>query len=316
MTLGRKAQKEDAMLTRRQALAATALAALFVAPGARAQDRLNVIATFSILGDFVKNVGGDRLEVATLVGPNGNAHVYAPSPGDAKKVADAKLVFVNGLGFEGWLERLVKASGTKAPIVVATKGIKPLERAGEHGHDHDHDHGRADPHAWQSVANAKIYVANIRDALIAADPAGKDAYLANAAAYLAKLDALERDVREVIAKIPADRRRVITSHSAFGYFQDAYGVNFTAPQGVSTEAEASAKDVAAIIAQIRKQKVAAVFLENVTDPRLVEQIARETGAKVGGTLYSDALTDDKGDATTYVDLIRHNVRQLASALVS
>jgi zinc/manganese transport system substrate-binding protein len=249
-----------------------------------------------------------------LVGPNGNAHVYAPSPGDAKKVADAKLVFVNGLGFEGWLERLVKASGTKAPIVVATKGIKPLERAGEHGHDHDH--GRADPHAWQSVANAKIYVANIRDALIAADPAGKDAYLANAAAYLAKLDALERDVREVIAKIPADRRRVITSHSAFGYFQDAYGVSFTAPQGVSTEAEASAKDVAAIIAQVRKQKVAAVFLENVTDPRLVEQIARETGAKVGGTLYSDALTDDKGDATTYIDLIRHNLRQLASALMS
>jgi zinc/manganese transport system substrate-binding protein len=302
------------MLTRREALAATALAALFVAASARAQDRLNVIASFSILGDFVKNVGGDRLEVATLVGPNGNAHVYAPSPGDAKKVADAKLVFVNGLGFEGWLERLVKASGTKAPIVVATKGIKPLERAGEHGHDHDH--GRTDPHAWQSVANAKIYVANIRDALIAADPAGKDAYLANAAAYLAKLDALERDVREVVAKIPADRRRVITSHSAFGYFQDAYGVSFIAPQGVSTEAEVSAKDVAAIIAQIRKQKVAAVFLENVTDPRLVEQIARETGAKVGGTLYSDALTDDKGDATTYVDLIRHNLRQLASALVS
>ena len=168
------------MLTRREALAATALAALFVAASARAQDRLNVIASFSILGDLVKNVGGDRVEVATLVGPNGNAHVYAPSPGDAKKVADAKLVFVNGLGFEGWLERLVKASGTKAPIVVATKGIKPLERAGEHGHDHDH--GRADPHAWQSVANAKIYVANIRDALIAADPSGKDAYLAQRSA--------------------------------------------------------------------------------------------------------------------------------------
>jgi zinc/manganese transport system substrate-binding protein len=302
------------MLTRRRALAATALAALFIAASARAQDRLKVIASFSILGDLVKNVGGDRVEVATLVGPNGNAHVYAPSPGDAKKVADAKLVFVNGLGFEGWLERLVKASGTKAPIVIATKGIKPLERSGDH--DHDHDHGRADPHAWQSVANAKIYVANIRDALIAADPVGKDVYLANAAAYLAKLDALEREVREVIAKIPADRRRVITSHSAFGYFQNAYGVNFIAPQGVSTEAEASAKDVAAIIAQIKKQKAAAVFLENVTDPRLVEQIARETGAKVGGTLYSDALTDDKGGATSYIDLIRHNLRQLASALVS
>src|SRR5215471_9017285 len=248
-----QAAQEDPVLTRRLALAA-ALAA--VLGPASAQDRLHVIASFSILGDFVKNVGGDRVEVGTLVGPNGNAHVYAPSPGDAKKVADAKLVVVNGLGFEGWLERLVKASGTKAPIVVATKGIKPLDRTGDHEHDHDHDHGRADPHAWQSVANAKIYVANIRDALIAADPAGKDAYSANAAAYLAKLDALEHDVREVIAKIPADRRRVITSHSAFGYFQDAYGVSFTAPQGVSTEAEASAKDVAAIIAQIKKQKAA------------------------------------------------------------
>jgi zinc/manganese transport system substrate-binding protein len=303
------------MLTRR-ALAAAALIAIFAAAPARAQQRLDVIATFSILGDFVKNVGGDRVAVESLVGPNGNAHVYAPSPGDAKKVADAKVVFVNGLGFEGWLERLVKASGTKAPVVVATTGIKPREGAGDHGHDHDHDHGRADPHAWQSVANAKIYVANIRDALIAADPAGKDAYDANAAAYLAKLDALDREVRDVVAKIPAERRHVITSHNAFGYFQDAYGISFTAPQGVSTEAEASAKDVAAIISQVKKQKAAAVFLENVTDPRLVQQIARETGAKVGGTLYSDALTDDKGDAPTYIDLIRHNLRQLAAALVS
>jgi zinc/manganese transport system substrate-binding protein len=301
---------------KRYVIIAAMLQAMLAAFPASAQDRFNVITSFSILGDFVKNVSGDRVEVGTLVGPNGNAHVYAPSPGDAKKVADAKLVFVNGLGFEGWLERLVKASGTKAPIVVATKGIKPLERAGGHDHDHDHDHGRVDPHAWQSVANAKIYVANIRDALTTADPAGKDAYLANAAAYLAKLDALEREVREVIAKVPADRRRVITSHNAFGYFQNAYGLSFTAPQGVSTEAEASAKDVAAIISQIKKQKAAAVFLENVTDPRLVEQIARETGAKVGGTLYSDALTDEHGDATTYIDLIRHNLKQLAAALTS
>jgi zinc/manganese transport system substrate-binding protein len=304
------------MLTRRDAIAAAVIAATFgAAPaGAPPKDKLKVIASFSILGDLVKNVGGDRVEVATLVGPNGNAHVYAPSPADAKKVADARLVFVNGLGFEGWLERLVKASGTKAPIVVATKGISPRERAAEAGHDHDH--GRTDPHAWQSVANAKIYVVNIRDALIAADPAGKAAYDGNAAAYLAKLDALEREVRDVIAKIPASRRKVITSHDAFGYFEGAYGVDFIAPQGVSTEAEASAKDVAAIITQIRKQKISAVFLENVTDPRLVEQIARETGAKIGGTLYSDALTDDKGDATTYIDLMRHNLKQLAAALVS
>jgi zinc/manganese transport system substrate-binding protein len=308
------------MLTRRRTIVAMACAALLAAAPAGAQDKaqdkthdkLHVIASFSILGDLVKNVGGERLQVGTLVGPNGNSHVYAPSPGDAKSVADAKLVFVNGLGFEGWIDRLVKASGTKAPIIVATKGIKPRERAGAGGHDH----GPADPHAWQSVANAKVYVANIRDALIAADPAGKEVYAANAAAYLAKLDALEQEVRDVIAKVPADRRRVITSHAAFGYFEDAYGVGFTAPQGVSTEAEASAKDVAAIITQIKKQKIPAVFLENVTDPRLVQQIARETGAKIGGTLYSDALTDAKGDATTYVDLIRHNLKQLAAALES
>jgi zinc/manganese transport system substrate-binding protein len=316
------------MPTRRQTIAVTACAALMTAgtlaanllatnPVAAQESpnaRIKVIASFSILGDFVRNVGGDRLDVVTLVGPNGNAHVYAPSPADAKKVADARLVFVNGLGFEGWLDRLVKASGTTAPIIVATKGIKPLERAG--AHDHDHDHGRADPHAWQSVANAKIYVGNIRDALIAIDPAGKAAYESSATAYLARLDALEREVRETIAKIPADRRRVVTSHNAFGYFESAYGIDFTAPQGVSTEAEASAKDVAAIITAVKKQKASAVFLENVTDPRLVQQIASETGAKVGGLLYSDALTDEKGDATTYIDLIRHNLKQLANALTS
>ena len=306
------------MLTRRCAIAAALLAALPAGIPARAQepskDRLKVVASFSILGDLVKNVGGDRVEVATLVGPNGNAHVYAPSPADARKAADARLVFVNGLGFEGWLERLVKASGTKAPIIVASKGVRPRQRAGDH--DREHDHMRTDPHAWQSVANAKIYVGNIRDALIAADPAGQPAYDANAAAYLAKLDALEREVRAAVAKIPADRRKVITSHDAFGYFEGAYGIDFIAPQGVSTEAEASAKDVAAIIAQIKKQKIAAVFLENVTDPRLMQQIARETGAKIGGTLYSDALTDGKGDAASSIDLIRRNVRQLAAALES
>ena len=296
---------------RRCAIIATTLCALFTYP---ANAQLKVIASFSILGDLVKNVGGDRTAVGTLVGPNGNAHIYSPSPADAKKLADAKIVFVNGLGFEGWLERLVKASGTKAPIIVATKGIKPRESAA--GHDRDHDHGRTDPHAWQSVANAKIYVNNIRDALIATDPAGKASYEANASAYLAKLDALEREVKDVVSKIPVERRRVLTSHSAFGYFEDAYGVNFTAPQGISTEAEPSAKDVATIITQIKKLKLFGVFLENVTDPRLVNQIASETGAKVGGTLYSDALTDGNGDATTYVDLIRHNLKQLAAALTS
>jgi zinc/manganese transport system substrate-binding protein len=292
-----------------------ALAALLVVMSAPvpslAQEKMRVLATFSILGDLIKNVGGDRVEVTTLVGPDSDSHVYSPAPADAKKVAAAKVVVMNGLGFEGWMARLVRASGTKASPVAATKGIKP-RRQPSHGHSHGHDD--TDPHAWQSVANAKIYVANIRAALIAADPAGKATYEANAAAYLEKLDALEKEVREAVAAIPKDRRRVITSHDAFGYFQAAYGIDFVAPQGVSTESEASARDVGRIITQIKRQKIPAVFLENVTDPRLVQRIAAESGARVGGRLYSDALTDAKGVAPTYIDLIRHNVRQLASAL--
>jgi zinc/manganese transport system substrate-binding protein len=300
------------MYVRCARLVAAALAVLLLAAPAAAQDaKVKVLATFSILGDVVKNVGGERVEVTMLVGPNADAHVYSPSPADAKKLAGSKLIVVNGLGFEGWIERLVKASGSKAPVVVASKGIKPRSMTGGHGHGHSHG---SDPHAWQSVGNVKLYAANVRDGLIAADPAGKSAYEANATAYLAKLDALDREVRDTVAKIPADRRRIITTHDAFGYFKDAYGLDFIAPQGVSTESEASAKDVARIITQIKRQKIPAVFMENVSDPRLLKRIADETGAKIGGTLYSDALTDEKGPAPTYIDLIRHNVRQIAAAL--
>jgi len=288
-----------------------ALVALFaaLATPSVAQEKLKVVATFSILSDFVKNVGGERVDVQSLVGPNGDAHVYQPTPSDAKTIADAKVIFVNGLGFEGWINRLIKASATKAAMVTATKGVKPrkMEEGG---------HTEADPHAWQSVPNAKVYVTNIYDALAAADPAGKATYAANAAAYLAKLDALDVQVRAAVAAIPADRRKIITTHDAFGYFGAAYGVAFIAPQGVSTESEVSARDVAKIITQIRKQKIPAVFLENVTDERLLKRIAEESGARVGGTLYSDALTDDKGPAPTYIDMMRHNVKQLSTALTS
>lgn len=296
----------------RRFLATVAVALFAIAGPARAQDRLNVIATFSILGDFAKNVGGDRIAVTALVGPDSDTHVYTPTPSDAKKIADAKIVIVNGLGLEGWLPRLVKSSGGKAVTVVATKGI--AARKIEDGHDHDP--GDADPHAWQSVANAKIYVANIRDALVAADPAGADIYRANAASYLARLDALDAEVREAVGKIPPERRSVISTHDAFGYFAAAYGVKFIAPQGVSTESEPSARDIAAIISQIKKQKIPAVFLENVTDPRLIRRIAAETGANIGGTLYSDSLTGEKGPAPTYIDMVRHNIRALTSALSS
>jgi zinc/manganese transport system substrate-binding protein len=302
------------MLTRRYTLAATAAAAAAAAAAvpAFAQDKLKVIATFSILGDLVKNVGGERVEVASLVGPNGDAHVYSPTPADAKKLADAKLVFINGLGLEGWLSRLIKASGTKAPTIVASTGIKPLRMEDEH----KPGHMVTDPHAWQSIANAKLYVANIRDGLSKADPAGKATYETNATAYLAKLGDLEKEVKAAIDKIPADHRRIITTHDAFGYFGAAYGMEFISPEGVSTESEASAKDVAKIITQIKKQKIPAVFLENVSDPRLMEQIARESGAKIGGTLYSDALSDEKGPAATYIDMMHNNISQFSRALTT
>ncbi|MBR0874118.1 metal ABC transporter substrate-binding protein [Bradyrhizobium tropiciagri] len=270
---------------------------------ARAAERVNVVASFSILADLIRNVGGSSVEVAALVGPDGDAHVYAPTPADAKKVAAARLLVVNGLGFEGWMPRLLQASGSKAPIAVASKGITPLKVGGE-----------ADPHAWQSVANAKIYVGNIRDALIAAAPDQADGFKAGAEAYLVKLDALDREVREAMAKIPEARRKVISTHGAFGYFAAAYGVQFIAPIGVSTDSEPSARDIAAIISQIRAAKIPAVFLENISDPRLIERIAAETGAKVGGTLYSDSLTGEKGQAPTYIDMVRHNIKALTGAL--
>jgi zinc/manganese transport system substrate-binding protein len=270
-----------------------------------AQDRLNIVASFSIPGDFVRNVGGDRVSVITLVGPEGDVHVYAPSPADARKIADAKLLVINGLGLEGWLPRLLQASGSKAPIITATEGIAPLKS----GLD-------ADPHAWQSVANAKIYVANIRDALTSVDPADTEVFSSQAQSYLGKLDALDREVREAIAKIPPSRRKVISTHDAFAYFASAYGIEFIAPVGVSTESEPSARDIAAIIRQIKNEKIAAVFLENISDPRLIRRIAAETGARVGGTLYSDSLTGEKGDAPTYIDMVRHNIRALTSALAN
>lgn len=308
------------MTTRRHVIAVPLFVAALAVPAAAAlaQERLPVVATFSILGDLVRNVGGERIALSTFVGPDGDAHVYAPTPADARKVKDAKVVFINGLKFEGWINRLVRSSGTKAKVIEAAKGVRTIKvDENSPAHDHgDHSHaGEIDPHAWQSVANAKVYVANIRDALAAADPAGKDVYAANATAYLAQFDELEREVKETVAKIPPERRRVITSHDAFGYFAEAHKIVFVAPQGVSTESEASARDVAKIIQQIRKEKVGAVFLENVSDTRLAKRIADETGAKVGGTLYSDALSDASGPAATYIDMVRHNARTLAAGLM-
>jgi zinc/manganese transport system substrate-binding protein len=279
------------------------LALIGIAFAAHAQDRVNVVASFSILGDFVGNVGGDRVDVTTLVGRNGDVHVYTPPPADARKIAEAKLLVVNGLGLEGWLPRLVQSSGGKATLVEASNGIMPLTVG-----------AAADPHAWQSVANAKIYVTNIRDALDAADPAGAAAYQANAQNYLAKLDVLDHEVREAVSQIPQNRRKVISTHGAFGYFAAAYGIEFIAPLGVSTESEPSARDIAGIVKQIKIEAIPAVFLENISDDRLMRRISAETGAHIGGTLYSDSLTDEKGEAPTYIDMVRHNIKALTSAL--
>jgi zinc/manganese transport system substrate-binding protein len=290
--------------------------AVLSTPGS-AQERLPVVASFSILGDLAAEVGGSRVEVSTLVGPNGDGHSFQPSPADARKVSRARIVLVNGLGFEGWMPRLVKASGGAPVVVEVTNGIVPrtIEEEGDASHG-SHAGTPADPHVWQSVANARAIVANIRDAFVAADPAGRSAYEANAAAYDAKLAALETEVRTAIARIPPERRRIITSHDAFGYFAAAYGVAFVSPQGVSTEAEASAMAVAGIIRQIKAQAIPAVFIENISDPRLLARIADETGARIGGTLYSDALSGPDDGAGTYIEMMRHNIRELASALAS
>jgi zinc/manganese transport system substrate-binding protein len=289
---------------------------------AQTTEKTRVVATFSILGDIVSNVGGERIDLTTLVGPDGDAHVYAPTPADGKRLTEAKVVFTNGLKFEGWIGRLIKSSGTKATVVEASKGVKALASDGDdhHGHapgkGHDHAGEALDPHAWQNVENVKLYVANIRDALVAADAAGKATYEANAAGYLAKLDALDNEIKTTVRKIPEGNRRIITSHDAFRYFENAYGITFVAPQGVSTDSEASAKDVAKIIQQIRKEKIAAVFVENISDPRLMQRIASETGAKLGDRVYSDALSASGGPASTYIDMMRHNIRAFGSALSS
>jgi zinc/manganese transport system substrate-binding protein len=289
-------------------------ASLFGAPvNADAADKIKAVASFSILGDMVKQVGGDRIELATLVGPDGDAHVFEPTPADAKTLAGAQILFMNGLGFEGWMERLEKSSGFKGKVVVASEGVKPRTMT-------EQEDGKAeeitDPHAWQSLANGKLYVANIRDWLIAADPDGKAIYEANAAKYLDEIAAEDEAVKVALAKLPEDRRKIITNHDAFGYFGAAYGLKVIAPEGVSTEAEASAKDVAKIIRQIRSKHIPAVFMENITDHRLLDQIAKETGAKIGGTLYTDALSPPDGPAPSYLDMFKNNVGALTAALSS
>ncbi|UUX50835.1 metal ABC transporter substrate-binding protein [Nisaea acidiphila] len=319
------------MFNRRTILFTSLVAAgVALAPMVKAAEQpKKVVASFSILGDIVKNIGGDRIELTTLVGPNGDAHVYQPTPKDARSVSDADLVVVNGLGFEGWLNRLVEAAEYQGPIAVATAGLTALKSTEEHDeaaasddgqkekHASDREdahHGDLDPHAWQSIANARVYVRNVLKALTEMDPHGAAVYDSNAKSFLAELDTVDTGIRNAVASLPAERRKVVTSHDAFGYFAHEYGIRFLAPVGMSTESEASAGDVAALIRQIKEEQIPAVFVENIADGRLLDQIARETGAIIGGTLFSDALSGPDGPAGTYVKMMRHNSRTLAAAL--
>lgn len=310
----------------RRLFSLAALVIAFALPvSADAKDKLAVVTSFSILEDMVARVGGDHVTVKALVAANGDAHAFSPTPGDVKALGGADLFVINGLGFEGWADKLPKSAGFKGVTVVVSKGVEPLKGeaedehghggAHEHGHDHDHDHGDTDPHAWQDLANGLIYVANIRDALAAADTAHAADYSANAERYSAELRELDAWVKGEIGKVPAAKRKVITAHDAFGYFGRAYGVEFIAAKGVSTDSEPSAKAIARIVDQIRKERITALFLENMSDKRLIEQLQRDGGATIGGTVYSDALSEADGPAANYVAMFKRNVGQLVPAML-
>jgi zinc/manganese transport system substrate-binding protein len=289
---------------------------IFAVP-VQAKEKLDVVASFSILADFARAVGGSEASVTSLVGPNGDSHVYEPTPADVKKVAKARVIVVNGLALEGWLNRLLEASGSRAVVVVASEGVATIaqaEASHEHGGEAEEGNGGIDPHAFQDVGNAIIYVRNIAQALCAAEAEACASFRRNAAEYVARLEALDAEVRAAVARIPEDKRRIITSHDAFGYFAHAYGMKFLAPEGLSTDAEASAADVAKLIEQIRSEKASALFVENISDERLIEQIGRETGLKVSGVLFSDALSPPEGPASTYVQMMQHNVRTILEAI--
>ena len=318
---------------------AAAIAAVFLAaaPGARAAP-LDVVASFSILADMVREIGGERVQVTVLVGPDEDSHAFVPRPSHARLVAEADLVVVNGLGFEGWIDRLVAASASAATIVVATATIETGDNHDDDGHsgdggndhgdhddhghnghnghdDHGHDHHGVDPHLWQDAAHARAYVGTFAAALAAADPEGRALYEANARRYDAVLAALDREIREALADIPSERRLVLTPHDAFGHFERAYGIVFLAPQGLSTVDEPSAAETAALARQLREGRIAAVFYENIADNRPVERIAAEAGIAVAGTLYADALSGPDGPAASYVAMMRHNASVLREALL-
>ncbi len=282
-----------------------------------AADPLPVTASFSILGDLVRVVGGDRVNVTTLVGPNEDAHAFEPKPSDAKTLLQSKLLVINGLEFEPWAKKLAASAGYKGESLVASKGVKPLAME-EEAHDSHaakgHHHDEVDPHAWQNPENVILYVRNIAAALAKADPASAPTYQANAGAYVKELQTFDTWAKAEFAAIPADKRKVITSHDAFGYFAAKYQIKFLAPQGVSTDAEPSAKEVAELIRQIQREKIKAVFVENMSNPKLLTQLSKDAGATVGASLYADALSSADKPGATYLKMMHHNVTQLVAGM--
>jgi zinc/manganese transport system substrate-binding protein len=268
---------------------------------------LEAVASFTIVADMVHQVGGERVHVASLVGPNGDPHAYEPTPDDARRLKAADLVFVSGLGLEGWMDRLITASGYRGKVVVATTGIR-TQSMREDGKR------TTDPHAWNSARNGIVYAKNIVQALCAVDPDGAAIYTANGERYIHQLQDLDNYTRQQVAAVPPAKRKVLTSHEALSYFGTAYGVTFLAPLGISTESEASAQGVAKLIRQIRAEHVKAYFFEASNDPRLVRQIANATGAEPGGSLYVEALSPPDGPAPTYAALFRYNVDALVAAM--
>ena len=276
---------------------------LMAAGPASASDRLQIVASFSILGDMVRQVTGDLADVTTIVGPDADAHLYQPNTADAKAVAGADIVFVNGLGFETWSDSLISNAGGDARVVAATGGVEPLLVDGE-----------IDPHAWNALTNGIIYVENIAAAMVAADAVNADAYKANAASYIARLRALHSSAADTFGSLPEDGRTVVTAHDAFGYLADSYGLNFLALVGIDTKAEPSASELAALIAHLKQTGAGALFVENITSPALIEQISKETGLKIGGRLFSDALSERGGPATSYAAMFEHNLGAIMAAL--
>lgn len=274
-----------------------------------------VVASFSILGDLVRVVGGDRVSITTLVGPDEDAHAFEPRPADARAIAQSKLLVINGLGFEPWAQKLAQSAGYKGLTVVASQGVKTYALPDEKGHDDKgHRHEETDPHAWQNPNNVALYVGNTAAGLAKADPAGAATYQANAAAYAKELQALDAWAKEQFAAIPLPKRKVITSHDAFGYLAAHYQITFLAPQGIASDSQPSARQVAQLIRQIQREKIRAVFLENMSDPKLLAQLSKDAGVSVGAALYSDALSSPGKPGATYLQMMRHNITQLTAGM--